>query len=59
MKRLKMKNQRALLLAVGGLLTNAEDPKFVKTKTAMCGKDALANVGRVWTRCWKEANAKA
>lgn len=52
MKRLSMKDQEKLLLAVGGLLANAEDPKHVKTATAMCGKGDLVNVWKVWRRCF-------
>lgn len=53
MKRLPMKDQRALLLAVGGLITNSEHPKDVSTLTLMCGRKDMENVMRVWRRCWK------
>lgn len=39
-----------LWVAAGALLSNAEDPKFVITKTAMCGKAQLAALGRVWNK---------
>lgn len=39
---------KRLWLAVGVLLANAEDPKFVKTKTAMCGAAELEKLGKVW-----------
>lgn len=58
MKRMELKDQRELLLAVGGLLANAEDPKFVQTATAFVGKKNLAKVGRVWRRVWKKVHAK-
>jgi hypothetical protein len=58
MKRLDMKDQRELLMAVGGLLANAEDPKFVQTNTAFVGTKNLAKVGRVWKRVWKKVHAK-
>lgn len=58
MKRLTIKDQRDLLLAVGVLLSNAEDPKLVQTATAMCGKAQLLKVGRVWRRVWKRVHQK-
>ena len=58
MKRLTMKEQRELLMAVGGLLANSEDPKFVQTETAMTGKHNLVRVGRVWRRVWKRVHSK-
>jgi len=39
---------KRLWLAVGALLANAENPKHVKTATAMCGKKELENLHRVW-----------
>ena len=47
------KRLRELWLAVGGLLANSEDPKFVKTGIAMCGTKELANLYRVWKRVSK------
>lgn len=58
MKRLTPKDQRDLLLSVGVLLSNAEDPKHVLTATAMCGKAQLLKVSRVWRRCWKRVHSK-
>jgi hypothetical protein len=58
MKRLEIKDQRELLLAVGALLANAEDPKELITETAFVGKRNLAKVGRVWRRVWKKVHAK-
>ena len=46
----KLSPYRELWQAAGGLLSNAEDPKFVKTATAMCGKKDLENLYRVWAK---------
>lgn len=59
MKRLTAKEQEELLLAVGGLLTNAEDPTKVTTNTAMCGRLDLQNVHRVWKKCFDKATARS
>lgn len=58
MKRLTAKEQEELLLAVGGLLTNAEDPTKVTTNTAMCGRFDLQAVHRVWKKCFDKATAR-
>lgn len=48
--RRKQSKYRELWLAVGALLSNAEDPKHVKTATAMCGKKELDRLYRVWAK---------
>lgn len=58
MKRMTMKEQRDLLLSVGVMLANSEDPKHVQTATAMTGKEGLEKVGRVWRRVWKRVYSK-
>lgn len=58
MKRLTIKEQEELLLAVGALLVNSEDPTKVTTNTAMCGRFELQNVHRVWKKYFNKMHSK-
>ena len=44
------RNYKKLWMAVGQLLVNAEDPKYVKTATAMVGTKNLAALLKTWER---------
>jgi hypothetical protein len=49
-KRKPRSHYEELWLAAGALLADAEDPKNIKTATAMCGRKELMRLYRVWKK---------